>query len=172
MSLFYNLILPAGFNYAPKYISMKTILTISLMMLLGLTAFDSINKQNKIMSTKSPITIFEIPASDFERAVTFYQTILDMEVMTMDMQGNKMGIFPGEEQSVTGIILQGEGYVPSADGVVIYFDGGNDLQMILDRIEVAGGQVIVPKTFIDEENGYFAMFMDTEGNRLGLHSPN
>lgn len=121
---------------------------------------------------KSIVSIFEIPASDFSRAVEFYQSILDLNIQEIDMQGTQMGLFPSDGQSVSGVIVTGEGYTPSADGVVIYLNGGDDLQDILDKITTNAGEIIVPKTLIDEENGYFAMFLDTEGNRIGLHSPN
>lgn len=129
--------------------------------------------ENKTTQTmKSFISIFEIPTTNFSRAVQFYQSILDIKITEIDMQGTQMGLFPSDGQAASGVLIKGEGYQPSADGVVIYLDGGTNLQYILDKIENSGGKIIVPKTLIDEENGYFAMFLDTEGNRLGLHSPN
>ncbi len=121
---------------------------------------------------KSFISIFEIPSVEFSRAVTFYQSILGIKIEEIDMQGTQMGLFPSEGQMVSGIIVKGEGYQPSADGVVIYLNGGDNLQVILDKVETNGGKIALPKTLIDEENGYFAMFIDTEGNKIGLHSPN
>ncbi|MBK8503507.1 MAG: VOC family protein [Saprospiraceae bacterium] len=121
---------------------------------------------------KSFISIFEIPTIEFSRAVNFYQSILDIEVTEMDMQGTQMGLFPSDGQMVSGVIIKGEGYKPSSDGVIIYLNGGDNLQLILDKVTTHGGEIIVPKTLIDEENGHFAMFLDTEGNRMGLHSPN
>lgn len=126
--------------------------------------------QLKTENMKSYISIFEIPTTDFSRAVKFYQSILDVKIDEMDMQGTQMGLLPGDGKSAAGVIIKGDGYTPSADGVVIYLNGGDNLQNTLDKVEVNGGQIIVPKTLIDEENGYFAMFLDTEGNRLGLHS--
>ena len=121
---------------------------------------------------KSFISIFEIPATEFSRAVGFYQSILTINIEEIDMQGTQMGLFPSDGQMVAGAIIKGEDYQPSADGVIIYLNGGDDLQNILDKVVPNGGQVVVPKTLIDEENGYFAMFLDTEGNKIGLHSPN
>jgi len=119
---------------------------------------------------KSFISIFEIPAIDFSRAVNFYQSILDVKIQDVDMQGIQMGLFPSDGQVVSGVIVKGEDYEPSTDGVLIYLNGGDDLQVILDRVEINNGQAVVPKTLIDEENGYFALFLDSEGNRIGLHS--
>ena len=89
----------------------------------------------------------------------------------MDIPGMQMGLFPSEGQMTLGVIVQGEGYTPSANGVTIYLDGGDDLQVILNKVERNGGKIMVPKTPHADESGYFALFIDTEGNRLGLNSP-
>jgi predicted enzyme related to lactoylglutathione lyase len=120
----------------------------------------------------SLISMFEIPASDISRAVDFYQAILNISIEKMDMPGMQMGIFPYEDQLVTGVIIQAEGYQPSADGVTIYLNGGDNLQLILDKVEKNGGRVLVQKTLHADESGYFAIFQDSEGNKVGLHSPN
>ena len=129
------------------------------------------NNQNK-EDMKSFISIFEIPATDLSRAVNFYQSILGINIEKMEIPEMEMGIFPYEGQMVTGVIIKGEGYKPSADGVTIYLNGGDNLQIILDKVEKNGGKVIVPKTAHADESGFFALFLDTEGNRLGLNSPN
>ena len=118
------------------------------------------------------ISLFEIPATDISRAINFYQAILDINIEKMEMPGMEMGIFPYEEQMVTGVIMKGEDYKPSDNGVTIYLNGGDNLQHILDKVEKNGGKIIVPKTAHADENGYFALFLDTEGNKLGLNSPN
>lgn len=121
---------------------------------------------------KSFISLFEIPATDITRAVSFYQAILDINIEKMEMPGMEMGIFPYEGQMVAGVIVKGEGYQPSSDGVTIYLNAGNNLQIVLDKVEKNGGSIIVPKTAHADESGYFAMFLDSEGNKMGLHSPN
>lgn len=118
------------------------------------------------------ISIFEIPATDISRAINFYQVIMDIEIEKMEFPGMHMGLLPYEDQMVTGIIVQGEGYLPSENGVAIYLNGGEDLQVILDKVENNGGKIIIPKTPHADESGFFAIFLDSEGNKLGLHSPN
>jgi len=130
----------------------------------------SSNQNSNAMS--SFISIFEIPATDLSRAVNFYQAILNVKIEKMEMPGMEMGIFPYEGQLVTGVIVKGDGYNPSADGVTIYLNGGDNLQIILDKVEKSGGKIIVAKTPHADESGFFAMFLDTEGNKMGLHSPN
>ena len=121
---------------------------------------------------KSYVSLFEIPANEISRAVSFYEGIFDIKIETMEMPGMQMGILPYEGQLVPGVIIKAEGYKPSADGVTIYLNGGDDLQVILEKIEQEGGKVLTPKTPHADGNGYFALFLDSEGNKMGLNSPN
>lgn len=124
----------------------------------------------KSNNMKSYIAMFEIPATEISRAIDFYQAILDIKIEKMEIAEMQMGILPYEEQLVTGVIIQADGYKPSADGVTIYLNGGDNLQVILDRVEKNGGQIIIPKTPHADESGYFAIFIDSEGNKIGLNS--
>jgi uncharacterized protein len=121
---------------------------------------------------KNLVSIVEIPTSDFSRAVKFYQSILDISIEEVDMDGTQMGILPGDEGNVNVVLVKGIDYKPTTDGTVLYFNAGNDLQPMLDKVGQNGGQIIVPKTEISPEMGYFALFIDTEGNKIGLHSSN
>jgi predicted enzyme related to lactoylglutathione lyase len=127
------------------------------------------NSKGKDM--KSYISMFEIPATDISRAINFYQALLDIKIEKMDVEGMQMGILPYEGQMVTGIIIKADGYKPSADGVTIYLNAGENLQVVLDRVEKNGGQILMPKTAHADESGYFAIFLDSEGNKIGLNSP-
>lgn len=118
------------------------------------------------------VSIFEIPATDLSRAIAFYQAVLDLEIEKVDIPGMQMGLFPAEEQANFGVIVQGDDYKPSAEGITIYLNAGDDLQVALDKVEKSGGEIAVPKTLHADESGYFALFIDSEGNKLGLHSPN
>lgn len=133
---------------------------------------ESSTKPLKIQDMNSFISIFEIPATDITRAIEFYQAILDIQIEKVEMQGIEIGLFPYEGQMVTGVIMKGADYQPSATGVTIYLNGGDNLQVILDKVEKNGGKILVPKTPHADEVGYFAIFLDTEGNKMGLHSPN
>jgi predicted enzyme related to lactoylglutathione lyase len=80
-----------------------------------------------------------------------------------------MALFPANE-GLGGAVVVGPGCVPSNVGPLIYLNGGPDLNDVLSRIEGAGGRVVMAKTLISDDAGYFALFIDTEGNRLALHS--
>lgn len=130
------------------------------------------NETQKTNDMKSFISIFEIPATDISRAIDFYREILNVEIEKMEFPGMEMGLFPYHDQMVTGVIMKGEGYEPSASGVTIYLNGGDNLLPILDKVEKNGGKIIIPKTPHADEIGFFAIFHDSEGNKIGLHSPN
>jgi predicted enzyme related to lactoylglutathione lyase len=119
---------------------------------------------------KNLISIVEIPTIDFRRAVTFYQAILDVRIEEVDMQGIWMGVFPGDGEVVSVALIKGDAYRTTVDGTIVYFNAGDDLQVMLNKIEPNGGNIVIPKTAIGPEMGFFAMFTDTEGNKLGLHS--
>lgn len=117
------------------------------------------------------ISWFEIPVNDFARAEKFYSTVIGKEIIDSPMPGVEYGMFPYEENhnGVGGGIVKMEGFNPSADGPLIYLNGGDDLGIPLSRVEAAGGKILVPKTDIGE-HGFMAHFLDTEGNRIALHS--
>lgn len=119
----------------------------------------------------SLINWFEIPVTDIERAIRFYEAVLDKKLTRQDMQGFKMAMFPYPEGGTGGALCQHPQYQPApSGGVVIYLDGGDDLDKPLGRVVGAGGQVVMPKTLITPEIGYMGFFKDTEGNVIALHS--
>ena len=113
---------------------------------------------------------FEIPVTDFARAKAFYETVLGISIAPMAMGPTLMGMLSTDPEAVGGAIVQGEGGVPSQNGTMVYLNGGDDLAPLLARVAQAGGQVVVPKTEIGNGFGFFAHFVDTEGNKVGLHS--
>ena len=128
------------------------------------------NSTSNVEPMKSYVAIFEIPATDITRAINFYEAVLALEIEQMEMPGLALGLLPYENQMVTVVIGQGEGYVPAAEGPTVYLNAGDDLQVMLNRVEPNGGKILVPKTPHADEIGFFALFLDSEGNRIGLHS--
>lgn len=114
---------------------------------------------------------FEIPATDFARAKAFYAKVLDVQIQDDSNPQMQYAYLPSEPENggFGGAIASGENFVPSMTGTTIYLDGGNDLSLPLGRVESAGGKVILPKTSIGN-NGFIALFIDTEGNKVGFHS--
>ena len=160
---------------------MKTFyLTSALLIAIGFTACTEKQKPNEQVQDlaesrskmKNLVSIIEIPTSDLHRAINFYQAILGLKIEEMEMGEVKMGILPSPEGTVNVVLANGSDYKPTPDGNIIYLNAGENLQHILEKIEPNGGKIIVPKTHISPEMGFFALFIDTEGNRVGLHSSN
>ena len=123
----------------------------------------------KTMTMEKLVSWVEIPAVDFKRAVKFYTTILGIELQEIDCGTEKMACFPSGE----GAISFAPGFNPSKDGVLVSLNTENDLDNTMSRIEKNGGKIIQPKTKIQAENrGYFSLFIDCEGNKLGLYGDN
>lgn len=125
------------------------------------------------MTFRDAISWFEIPATDLNRAQIFYETIFDINMIPLDTPGIKMRMFPLENMADVGgaVVDSGGFHKPSAtDGPLLYLNANPDVQLVLDKIEAAGGKITVPKTQISPEYGYMAVFIDTEGNRIALHS--
>jgi uncharacterized protein len=125
------------------------------------------------MAFKNAISWFEIPATDLDRATKFYETIFGISLSVMDLPNIKMRMFPIEDMmGVGGAIVDSGGFhkPSSTDGPLIYLNGNPDLQNVMEKVETAGGKIFLPKTEISPEYGFMAIFIDTEGNRIGLHS--
>lgn len=121
---------------------------------------------------KRLINWVEIPAADLDRAEKFYNTILGgIPFQRMKKNETRYAIFPSLDKFNAGALVQGEYYKPSSDGVTLYLDGGINMNTILEHVEMAGGEIIMPKTYTGEDAGYVAIFIDTEGNKIGLQHP-
>lgn len=117
------------------------------------------------------INWFEIPVTDFARAKKFYETLYGAEIMEMPHPSFKYGMLPADMQNggIGGGLVQGEGFEPSTKGALIYLNGGEDLSTPLSKVEGAGGKILLPKTSLGP-NGFMAHILDTEGNKVALHS--
>jgi uncharacterized protein len=120
------------------------------------------------------ISWFEIGTTDLGRATKFYETIFQVKLAPLDLENIKMRMFPLDDMmtGIGGALVDSKGFhkPSSTDGPLIYLNGNPDVQLILDRVEAAGGKIMLPKTEISAEYGYMAVIIDSEGNRIGLHS--
>jgi uncharacterized protein len=114
------------------------------------------------------ISWFEIPVWDIQRAARFYGYIYNMEMAVGRNADFSMAYFPADT-GVGGALIEGPGCVPSDTGSLLYLNAGHDLNGVLARVEQAGGRVIMQKSLISRTAGYFALFIDSEGNRVALH---
>lgn len=124
-------------------------------------------------SKSNALNWFEIPATDIERAGKFYGEIFGVEMSPMhDMMGMKMVMFPTDMESgkVGGGIAVSDMHKPSAEGTIVYLNANPSVNGVLNKVEKAGGKVAMPTMQISPEIGFMAFFIDTEGNKIGLHA--
>ncbi|MEX0997400.1 MAG: VOC family protein [Flavobacteriaceae bacterium] len=126
-------------------------------------------KQKEEPTVKDFISWFEIPAINFQQAVNFYNHIFNIEMETQFDDNYAMAFFP-IKKGIGGAIVTGPNSIPGVIGPLLYLNAGKDLNVILKRVEDAGGRIVMNKTLINEESGYYAIFIDSEGNKLALHS--
>ena len=113
---------------------------------------------------------FELPVNDMERAKEFYASIFDIQMAdNMEMGTSVMSFFPFETDAsgATGTLIKQESYIPSQQGVLIYFSV-TEINDVLPRITSNGGKIINEKMPIGE-HGFVAHFEDCEGNKVALH---
>lgn len=115
---------------------------------------------------------FEIPAADLGRAKRFYETLFLMKMQELTLANNlRMALFPVEKGAVGGAVCEHKDfYHPGHQGPLVYLNSNPDLSTVLSRVVPAGGSVIIPKTQIAPDVGFMAVFEDSEGNRVALHS--
>jgi predicted enzyme related to lactoylglutathione lyase len=124
----------------------------------------------KLGKNTNSLNWFEIPITNVARAKKFYETIFEIEMITIEIMGMQMVMFPSESPKSGGALVKSPEHIPSTQGSIIYLNGNPNLQLVLDKIESAGGKITLQKTDIGEENGFMAFFIDTEGNLVGVHS--
>lgn len=120
---------------------------------------------------KNAINWFSIPVSNYDRAKVFYEEILKVKLIDVQMGPNKMAFFPVENGGIGGSLnLKETGFAPLDNDTIPIYLASDNLQESLDSVDKANGKVLMNKTLISPEFGYFGLIMDTEGNKIGLHS--
>ncbi len=123
---------------------------------------------NKESYMKNLIAFFEIPAVDFQRAIDFYESVLDLELTIFEYEHEKMACFVEDGQTM-GAIASVPDFNPSAGGVLVHFRC-KSIEESIRRARKKGGEVVIPKTRIESDyKGHFAVCTDSEGNRFGLY---
>jgi len=129
----------------------------------------TVGSKHKTKKIKNYVNWFEIPVLNLKRAMAFYNHMYDIKMETTELNEYAMAFFP-TDNGIGGALVMGPGSIPSETGSLIYLNGGEDLQVLLTKVGSAGGRVVLEKTKIDDDSGFFALFIDTEGNKLALHS--
>ena len=123
------------------------------------------------MLSPNPIGWFELAVSDMQRARLFYHNVFAFEFELLEMGEDLMAMFPFDhtKPGCSGALVQGGNYVPGNTGTMMYFEC-SDVAPYLAKVEQAGGQLLLSKTSIGP-HGFIGIFLDSEGNKVGMHSP-
>ncbi len=116
------------------------------------------------------VTWFEVPSTDFDRAVGFYERLLGAPLRREDFGGSTLGIFPHAEEAVSGAVMPPGALNPSADGLNVYLWIEDGIDAAIDRALAGGGKIADPKMQLPGDMGWVAHIIDSEGNRIGLHA--
>jgi uncharacterized protein len=134
------------------------------------TAILQHNLKSRTMNSVNPVGWFDIHVSDMGRAKKFYETVFNVKLTDLPLEWGKQSIFPfsPENPNISGALVEKADMQPNANNTVVYFET-YDCVTEESRIEQAGGKVVQPKMHIGEF-GYISLFIDSEGNTIGLHS--
>jgi predicted enzyme related to lactoylglutathione lyase len=109
----------------------------------------------------------DIPVKDLDRGIKFYCELLGQKVSKETFGQMSFGLLPHQGESVGGcLITEGK---PSADGPMIYLNCSQRLDAAIETVGKNGGKVLEPKHQIGP-HGFRAIILDSEGNRIALHS--
>jgi uncharacterized protein len=122
----------------------------------------------KARSMTNPVFHFEIPVSDIDRAIAFYDGVFGYQLKKEQVDGYEMAFFPRVDggPGASGALAKGDVYKPSKEGPIIYFDVP-DIDAVLARATARGAKILYAKKDIGDA-GYVAEFEDSEGNRIAL----
>ncbi len=113
---------------------------------------------------------FEIPVTDFDRAVAFYQQVFQLQLRQEDCMGERNAVFTLPDGSSHGSLLHSPRLQPAAQGCRLYLDGSPDVATLLQRVRAAGGEVVLDKMALPDGMGHIAQFADPDGNIIGIHT--
>lgn len=118
----------------------------------------------------NPILYVEIPVTDLDRAMAFYEAVLGLDLERQTIDGYDMALFPFTEGApgATGALAKGDIYKPSKDGAIVYFTVP-DIDPVLERAKARGAAILYEKKNVGAF-GFVAEIEDSEGNRIALHA--
>jgi uncharacterized protein len=122
------------------------------------------------MANVNPVGWFDIYVSKMDRAKKFYEKVFNIQLVDLPIEWGKQSLFPFDHQSqnISGALVEKTDMTPNGNNTVVYFET-EDCATVEKKIEVAGGKIVRPKMAIGEF-GFVSIFIDTEGNTIGLHS--
>jgi predicted enzyme related to lactoylglutathione lyase len=139
----------------------------------------------------SALVWIQIPSKKLERAVKFYENVFDTSFILEELNDIPHAIFKNGKTGkklINGAIIEVKEIQNLNVGPVLYFNATGNFENILELIQENKGLIlksktlitspeendtfIIPNTYIDEKPGYYAHFIDSEGNKMGLYGSN
>ena len=122
------------------------------------------------MKNVNPVGWFDIHVSNLDRAKKFYETVFNIQLADLPLEWGNQALFPFDQESpnISGALVEKKGFKSNENNTVVYF-ATEDCVTEENRIEKAGGKIVRPKMSIGEF-GFVSIFIDSEGNTIGLHS--
>lgn len=118
----------------------------------------------------APFHYVAIPCTDLARAKAFWEAVTGTTLRDNPAAPFPMAYFVGDGERYAGHLFQLASSPPSREGPIVYLQIDPDLNALLARVVDAGGGVLQPKQLIAPGKGYWAVFLDSEGNRFAVHS--
>ena len=111
----------------------------------------------------------DIPVRDLERAVRFYSAVLGHDIQKHEISGATIGVLPHNDGEVGACLVMSQDEKPGKDGAIIYLNANGRLDEAIAAAKSNGGSIVKPKHAIGPF-GFRAVVIDSEGNRVALHS--
>jgi uncharacterized protein len=111
---------------------------------------------------------FDIPVADLERAGRFYAAVLGIKVDKIEMEGFRFSLLEHGEGN-GGCLIEDKAAISADKGILVYLNAHGRIQDAVKQAEKHGGKVTEAIQAIGP-HGFRAIVIDSEGNRIALHS--
>ncbi len=120
---------------------------------------------------RNTVVWFDIPVTDMDRAIRFYEAVTQSKMQRLTLEnGDETALFASENGGVTGSLYKSPEDKPSEFGSRVYLNAEPSIDDWIERVKAAGGRIAIEKTAVPVVGGYYAYFIDSEGNRVGLNA--
>jgi uncharacterized protein len=120
---------------------------------------------------RNTVVWFDIPVADMDRAIRFYESVTQSRMQRLTLEnGDETALFASQDGGVTGSLYKSPEDKPSEFGSRVYLNAEPSIDDWIERVKSAGGRIAIEKTEIPVVGGYYAYFIDSEGNRVGLNA--
>lgn len=120
-------------------------------------------------ANQNQVVWLDIPCVDLDRAIRFYSAVLGCQVHRHDGPGISLGVLPHEGKAVGGCLVISKDNRPADHGILVYLNCDGRLDDAEAAVVPHGGKVLIPAHSI-APHGRRALILDSEGNRVALHS--